>query len=534
MRNEQGFLLKFALLVITCFVIYTFRRSEDDSEMKIWEIKEIRSNMHLENDTKISLLKNLNFSETVLKVDTTNMTNEKILKKIEETNPNLPMDHWDVNDNGPQFNGSCANYANVYKIKFNNVYWQVQKINNETYYLYSAYYDNRTLLNGTGPLVRILAMTDVRNLTENVTCQFWYHNDPKPEISMVVQYQYMWYTYWGNDKAPAQPYLLACSVPSKGRVPASVSLVANPCDNATNNLRVIYKPAPLGKRQNFVICVKALNFQHLSSLAIRLVEWIELHKILGADKIVFYKFGTHPNVTKVLDYYLPSGFIEVSETSLPGGLPNIPDFMQMYMSQRAWGVQYLHELIQYNDCFYRNMYMYDFVVLVDIDEVILPLTSDTWYDLIYKVVIPKATNWTLKMTPASYIVRNVHFMDDKAEYQDWYVDIPKYMHMLQNVHRNASHTGPGNAVKGFHNPQMIKALHNHMPRACINHKDSWCPLYDVDLADAHMQHYCIARHKPECQRLRGKNETILDTSIWKYKERLVAATTRVLKDVGFL
>lgn len=83
------------------------------------------------------------------------------------------------------------------------------------------------------------------------------------------------------------------------------------CDNATNNLRIIYeKPAV---KKDFAVCVKGLDFLH-EDLSVRLVEWIELLNLLGADKVFFYELQVHPNISKVLKYYEQEG--KVSPTKL--------------------------------------------------------------------------------------------------------------------------------------------------------------------------------------------------------------------------
>lgn len=65
------------------------------------------------------------------------------------------------------------------------------------------------------------------------------------------------YKKWGNYKQGIfQPYLIACVIPQayNSKVPQSISLVEKPCDNATNNVRVIYD-AP-AKKKDFAVCVK--------------------------------------------------------------------------------------------------------------------------------------------------------------------------------------------------------------------------------------------------------------------------------------
>ncbi|XP_065340278.1 uncharacterized protein LOC135939697 [Cloeon dipterum] len=524
-RNLSNF-LKIALIITmaTCTLLILISDRQHS-----WSIVQIREEIYetLINEAAANLSITEEGEAILFIGEAENLTQEDILKKVHDWAPSVLADH--VNDTDRKLNDTCAHYVNPYDVKYNNIMWQVQKMPRETYLLFNAYFDNRTVLTGGGSFVRILAVIDRPEPSNKSFCQLWFANKPEPTISDVSQTDFLWYREWGNDKSPYQPYLFSCAVPaSLGMVPESVSLVANPCDNATNNLRVIDNRALFGKKLNFGVCVKAMNFKHQPLVSIRLVEWIEMHKILGADKIFIYELQVHPNTTRVLDYYKAQGLVEVTKLALPGSAPNIPDLMEMYMSHRTFSIQCPLELIQYTDCLLKNMNLFEFIVVVDIDEVILPLQVDNWYDLIYKVAIPKNKQRTEGI--ASFVARNVHFMDDTDEYQDWTQGIPKYMHMLQNIHRNVSHSEIGNSIKCIHNTDYVLALHNHYARHCLG---DYCPDVDFDLEDAHMQHYCLGRKKSECKWKRGK-DLVVDTSMWRFKDKLIPATQKVLRTIGFL
>ena len=153
-------------------------------------------------------------------------------------------------------------------------------------------------------------------------CQLWFNGTREPVISKVLEYKYIWYRKWGNYKPGIfQPYMLACQLPKThwDKVPLSVSIVENVCDTATNNLRVIYNKLPEGQKakKEFAVCVKGLDFP-TDDLSVRLIEWIELLHVLGADKIFLYNLEIHPNVTKVLNYYQDKGYVDLTPISLPG------------------------------------------------------------------------------------------------------------------------------------------------------------------------------------------------------------------------
>ena len=64
--------------------------------------------------------------------------------------------------------------------------------------------------------------------------------------------------------------------------------------------RVIYNPVTTTERKkSFAVCCKGLYFPTVD-LSLRLVEWIEVQRALGADKITLPILEVHPNMMKVV------------------------------------------------------------------------------------------------------------------------------------------------------------------------------------------------------------------------------------------
>lgn len=452
-----------------------------------------------------------------------------LIQQIQQRLPSLPIVYWNKNKNKNMYykNESCAKFPSIFDIEFNNVYWQSLYTSNGTFHLYGAYYDVRKM-SRIGPAVRILGMINRIEPTVKTHCQFWFDNSKEPVFTKVMEYKYIWYKKWGNYKQGIfQPYLIACQIPPAYHkmVPSSVSVVEKACDSATNNLRVIYnKPE---KKKGFAVCVKGLDFLY-NDLSVRLVEWIELLVLLGADKIFFYELQVHSNISKVLKHYEERGKVEVTPLTLPGGQPNIPGFQHMYLVKKI-NHKRQNELIPYNDCLYKNLYTYEYIALLDIDEVIMPLQTNSWSELM-KTILPKALK-IKNETRASYNVRNVYFLDDLLHQHGWFKDIPKYMHMLQHVYRSKNFTKPNQYVKCFHNPERALILHNHFPLACLG---SGCTSYAIETTDAQLQHYradCVKTLKKSC--IEFRENSMLDTTIWKFKDALIARTTDTLTTLGY-
>lgn len=455
-------------------------------------------------------------------------TEQQLIEEIAERIPSLPLSDWTKNrQSQKKGNDSCSRYPQIYDLEFNNIYWQTLRTSNGTFQFFGAFYDNRRL-SRIGPAVRIVGMIDRIEPTIKTYCQLWYESEREPRIVETLEYKYIWYAKWGNYKQGIyQPYVIACRVPQQmsGKPPSSVSMVEKRCDTASNNLRVIYNRPK--RKKDFAVCVKGLDFLH-EDLSVRLIEWIELISLLGADKIYFYELQVHPNVTKVLQHYQGLGRVHVTPLTLPGGQPNVPAFQHMYLTKKT-NHKRQNELIPYNDCLYKHMYEYEYIALLDVDEVIMPVHDATWQELMRRVM-PKALK-IRNETRASYNVRNVYFLDDLLHSHGYFKDIPKYMHMLQHVYRSKNFTKPNQYIKCFHNPERVVTLHNHFPLACLG---AGCTSYPIDTEDAQLQHYradCVKSLKKTCEQYRGNS--VVDMTIWRYKDKLIERVTNTLKTLGF-
>ncbi|XP_059488955.1 uncharacterized protein LOC132204460 isoform X2 [Neocloeon triangulifer] len=321
-----------------------------------------------------------------LKIDKTVFGKDVKAKNAQKTNPNLPLVfYYSINPKDYKLNESCAYLTNPMDISFNNVYWQVQKMTNDIYYLFGAYFDNRKL-NGVGPVVRVMGLLQHWEPKVKPFCQMWFNNQTTPVITQVFSFNMLWNHFWGPEANIMQPYFITCKVPPSmnGSVPVAVSVVEQPCENATNLLRVIYDPLPPGQEQkDFAVCAKGLFYKHNPNMAVRIVEWVELLKILGAEKIGLYYYHIHENITKVFNYYEESGFMDVGQVTVPGKYPNAPDLVAGFLETHR-RFEFILEVIHYTDCMYHKMYRYKFIAILDVDEVIVPHSANTWREMLFQ------------------------------------------------------------------------------------------------------------------------------------------------------
>ena len=66
---------------------------------------------------------------------------------------------------------------------------------------------------------------------------------------------------------------------------------------------MIYNPVTTTERKKpFAVCCKGSYFPKVD-LSLRLVEWIEVQRALGADKITLPILEVHPNMMKAVNSY---------------------------------------------------------------------------------------------------------------------------------------------------------------------------------------------------------------------------------------
>ncbi|KAH3736800.1 hypothetical protein DPMN_043373 [Dreissena polymorpha] len=98
-----------------------------------------------------------------------------------------------------------------------------------------------------------------------------------------------------------------------------------------------------------------------------LVQWIELNRLLGAEKFIVYNYSSASNIGIILDMYKQRNIIEVVQWPIP-----VND------------VHYFGQVAALQDCLYRNKHHSEFVVNEDVDEFIIPQKENisTWAQLI--------------------------------------------------------------------------------------------------------------------------------------------------------
>ena len=111
-----------------------------------------------------------------------------------------------------------------------------------------------------------------------------------------------------------------------------------------------------------------------------------------------------------------------------------------FIKPSPWIIERTDELsVTFNDCFYRNMYKYKYIALLDLDEAIVPLGNLTSWSELIKIVETDSLKENVSM--AAYNFQNINFVDEMTTNKLKYMnnseldEIPQDLHILRNVYR---------------------------------------------------------------------------------------------------
>ncbi|CAL4066096.1 unnamed protein product [Meganyctiphanes norvegica] len=377
--------------------------------------------------------------------------------------------------------------------------------------LFSAFYDKRKAFRGNA-FVRILSIMKKLEKWPNLFCQMWFHKGKittsKASVHLIRYY----------NKSTIFTHMVYCEVPLNeiDEVPLAVSLVTDRDAHANNLLRVMNNEPIDGHKKDFAVCHKGLDFPFYD-ISIKLVEWLELLNILGVSKVFFYEFNVHPNISRVLQYYTLRGRVEVIPLTLPGTQPTEPKELHDFL-MKNYKDQLSQEKLPYNDCFYRNINKFKYIVNLDLDEILIPRKGQTWQELIDK--INKNHKNKGQQLPDSYEIQRVISLDKFRSSHENDPRIPSYMYMLQNVYLLNNYTGGPKSVISTERTITVKT---HKVERCQKR----CVHFKVPEDTAHIVHFrksCKGSKDTSCT----TGISVKNIEIWKYKKDLIKQTTEVL------
>ena len=267
-------------------------------------------------------------------------------------------------------------------------------------------------------------------------------------------------------------------------------------------------PTKPSEKKDFCVCGPA-SYGHIDPRLI--IEWMQMQKILGVGLVVVYDISLSVTTRKLLEQYVHDGFVDLRKT----------DGFDSTQSQHY----VLHSSPVINDCMFRYMHTCNFMVGVDFDELIVPISPNhtTLRDLIDGLNISRSKTDS-GLLPASYAFRNKYFfMDSPPDLNQ--SDISTYLR-----YRQSAITSPqGYSAKSIHDPVACSHVHNHYcwgRNAAFKSSRSVCQ--EVEAQYALNFHYKKCHFSADECRDIMKNVSQVDTML-KYKDPLLLNIASMLQ-----
>ncbi|KAM3913868.1 beta-1,4-galactosyltransferase galt-1-like [Leptodactylus fuscus] len=265
---------------------------------------------------------------------------------------------------------------------------------------------------------------------------------------------------------------------------------------------------------NFTVCISTM-FGNFSNV-LQFIQTMEMYQILGAQRVMIYLNSCSPQMQKAMQYYITRGILEVVDWPI-----------QHYLRPgKAWhhsvdpkDIGYYGQLATLNDCIYRNMYRTKFVLLNDIDEIILPFSHMSW-DTLMESLQRQRPNVGIFLFENHIFPQTVPVVVNFSDISSW-KGIPGY-NILQYVHREPDRPKYFNARKMIVNPWRVIQTSVHSVLKGYG-RDMKVPL------ETALVYHC----RGPLQKNLPNTSLIEDKTIWKHSAPLIRNVNKVLDELSF-
>nr|XP_053639210.1 uncharacterized protein LOC128693520 [Cherax quadricarinatus] len=368
--------------------------------------------------------------------------------------------------------------------------WQPVYYTKHKFFVYSAYYDDRK-----GKIIRVIGATQTKK-SDRVWCKYWYSNSSTLIVNGAIKIIRENWNLKFSACFIACPLIIYKNGKQPIPPPESVSIMADPGGNATNKLRVMNLDVNKEQVKNsFAVCVKPLHFDYNN--VNQMIEFLELNKILGVEHFTLYNHTIGKDVDCILRQYVEQGLVNI----LPWKLD--------IKSQKEIRTEGLFAAL--NDCLYRYMYQYKYILMVDLDEYIVPHANTSLPQLL-RYLHTKADGRKIGAISFQNSFFYLQWPDDPSS-----ASLPPLVTLRKTRRRQRFHPHKQRSKYIAVTPYVVEAG-NHFVWEFLPGKGT----LNVPNEVAFLHHYRVCEFGgDDCVR----NPRITDTAMYRYKDTLVKAYT---------
>ncbi|XP_042356686.1 uncharacterized protein LOC121953587 [Plectropomus leopardus] len=266
---------------------------------------------------------------------------------------------------------------------------------------------------------------------------------------------------------------------------------------------------------NFTVCVSSLFGDYNNVL--QFAQTLEMYRLLGVDRVVIYNTSCGPDLERLLQSYSKEGFVEIVPWPIDQHLNPSRGWL---FSKSGGDVHYFGQLTTLNECIYRSMARSRYVLLNDIDEIIMPYQHDDLMSLMdtLKKTHPNTGVFFIE----NHIFPKKHFEPSGRFHLPQWNGVPG-VNILEHIYKEEPDRNIYHPYKMIVQPRLVERTSVHEVLR------SYGQQFKVPLE--------VCRIIQVRESLRGSltlDELHEDKRLWDFQEKLIPNVDRVLRRAGLL
>ncbi|CAJ1071520.1 galactan beta-1%2C4-galactosyltransferase GALS1 [Xyrichtys novacula] len=312
---------------------------------------------------------------------------------------------------------------------------------------------------------------------------------------------------------------IMCPLPAGCKTASYIAVASDPADSEdvkefleVKNQEAVNDSFPY----NFTVCMSTMfEFDNM----LQLIQSLEMNQLLGVNKVAIYKTSHSPEIKHLLNYYIKKGFVDVIAWPITKYLTVSRSWLP---SLSPGEIHYFGQIPALNDCVYRYMYKSKYIVLIDVDELILPQTVNSLWELLPLLEREHGVD-------ECYRIRNTVFPKNIELPLPSNKTLPPHSHwhkvpgvnILAHLYRVPDHPSTEYPQRKFIvNPRVVFSTSVHQ----LVNPHSICK--EVDAKLARLCHTRKSQSDPD--------QLVFDGRLLNYSAQLISAVNTVLMESGLM
>uniref|UniRef100_A0A8C7X397 Glycosyltransferase family 92 protein n=1 Tax=Oryzias sinensis TaxID=183150 RepID=A0A8C7X397_9TELE len=269
------------------------------------------------------------------------------------------------------------------------------------------------------------------------------------------------------------------------------------------------------RKLNFTVCISTLfgNYNNVLQVA----QSLEMYRLLGVNRVVIYNTSCGPELERLLQSYSQEGFVEMVPWPIDRFLNPSSGWL---FSEHGGDLHYFGQIVTLNECVYRSMERSHYVLLNDIDEIIMPYKHDNLISLM-NMLEPQHSN-VGEFLIENHVFPKKHFDPSGRFHLPQWEKVPG-SNILEHIYREEPDRKTYPPQKMIIQPRLVEQTSVHKVLKNFGQQ------YYMPPALCHAIH--VRTTQRESLKLEDLHE---DKRLWHFQEKLIPNVDKVLKRAGLI